>query len=153
MVCPVFGPKIGEDKKKRSLPSKWWVFGPEICEFQNKKRKRSSPLIWLVFSSNEDGKKIFTTNQWRYRFTSYYGVTPKWWHLGRAAPPSSDATDCNIDKCRLLANYLLFCLQSQKWGICIVLLNCTVLTEVKLRFNLVPNCRSATALRLKNEKN
>ena len=27
-------------------------------------------LFVLVFSSNEDGKRIFTTNQWRYGFTS-----------------------------------------------------------------------------------
>ena len=70
MVSPLFGPKIGEDQKKKSLPSKQWVFGPEICELQNKKKKRSSPLNWLVFGSNEAGKKIFTTNQWRYGFTS-----------------------------------------------------------------------------------
>ena len=51
MAPPFFGTKIIEDIKKRSLPSKWWVFGPEICEFQNEKKKKvfAAKLIGFRF--------------------------------------------------------------------------------------------------------
>ena len=63
MVLPLFGPKIGEEQKKKVIAvNVVGKFQNKICEFQNKK-KRSSPLNWLVFSLNKDGKKIFTTNQ------------------------------------------------------------------------------------------
>ena len=71
MVSPLFGPKIGDDqkKKKKVIVVKVVGFRPRnMCI--PKQKKRSSPLNWLVFSSNEDGKKILITNQWRYGFTS-----------------------------------------------------------------------------------
>ena len=71
VVSPLFGPKIGEDQKKRVIVVKVVDFWPRNMRIpKQKEKKRFSPLNWLVFSSNEDGKKIFTTNQWRYGFTS-----------------------------------------------------------------------------------
>ena len=68
VVSPLFGPKTSDDKKKVIAVKVMGFFSPEICDIQN--QKKSLPLNWLVFSSNEDGKRIFTINQWRYGFTS-----------------------------------------------------------------------------------
>ena len=51
--------------------------------------------------------------------------------------------DCNIDKCRPSSanNLLLFCLKSQKCGICMC--REILIAKVKLRFDFVLKCRFA----------
>ena len=64
-MSPLFGPKIGEDRKtkKKGHCRQIRGFSAQKCKVQNKKKKRSLPLNWLVFGPNENGKKFFTTNQ------------------------------------------------------------------------------------------
>ena len=83
--CTFFVPKIGENPKQKGLRLK-------ISEF----------LVQIRMGTKQSEKrKVFPTNRWSYGFTSYCGVTPKWWHPGRAASPS-DATD--VLYCSFLCN-------------------------------------------------
>ena len=50
VVVPLFGPKLGEDKKKRSSLQNEWVFDPKVYEDQ---KKRSLPQNRWVFGPNE----------------------------------------------------------------------------------------------------
>ena len=61
----------------------------------------SSPLNWLVFDPNDDGKKIFTINQWRYGFTSKY-VSPQTASETLGGPPAFRRRHCgSIFRCLL----------------------------------------------------
>ena len=68
-MSPFFGSKIGEDQKKVSA------------------KKISGFSIQMRLEVKQNEKKVFPTHKCTCGFTSLYGVTPKWCHLGRTAPP------------------------------------------------------------------
>ena len=93
-----FCSKIGEDQKKKSLPWKKWVFGSEICEFQNKKKKKvfAAKMVGFQFKC---GRKKRSSLQISEDVVSIHNmVSPQ---NGDTRPPlPSDATATDYGTCR-----------------------------------------------------
>ena len=75
----LYGPKYRWRPKKKGLRCKTSWFSV-----------RKYVMYW--WPKTKEKERSLPTNQWVLRKKKPNGVTPKWWHPGRAAPPS-DATE------------------------------------------------------------